>query len=162
MNIINIPTKKCYYFSFSALQYLRDHNIPGEGEFLMVVGHSLGGGIAQIVASHLHEEGKYNVMSFGLSSPGTAYSSKKFGFQPSTLTFNSITVYGKRDPIFYGDLHGGAIESIECHRKVSLDCHRTQQSFCELANSCFHYQQDECLPHIPESKCNFARDLCAD
>ena len=55
------------------------------------MGHSLGGGVAQIVAANVYEDINQNVMSFGLSSPGTFYSSKKFGFETEALTFTSIT-----------------------------------------------------------------------
>ena len=38
----------------------------------------LKGGVAQIVAAHKYEEGQRNVMSLGLSSPGTLYSKLVF------------------------------------------------------------------------------------
>merc|ERR1712062_831994 len=96
------------------------------------------------------------------SSPGTVYSSKKFGFEPRTLTYTSITVYGKRDPIFTGDLHRGAIDVIECDRRFSADCHRALQSYCEVAHSCFSYQNPHCSEGVPASKCEYTRDVCID
>jgi len=122
------------------LRYATDNNIPKEKEFVIVAGHSLGGGVAQIVAAHLYENSntkEKDIMSFGLSSPGTLWSAKKFAFKPETLASTSVTIYGKRDPIFTGDKHDGLIESFHCNRGVALDCHKTFQSLCEITNSCY-------------------------
>jgi hypothetical protein len=39
----------------------------------------------------MYEKGNKNVVSFGLSSPGTYYSNEKFGFETDTLQFTSYT-----------------------------------------------------------------------
>ena len=70
---------------------------------ILIVGHSLGGGIAQIVAAKVYDDDNIInselVTSFGLSSPGTAYSSRKFGIQIADLDATSVSLLPRRDPV---------------------------------------------------------------
>lgn len=138
------------------LTYLKNNNIPQEDEYLLVVGHSLGGGVAQIVGANVYEDISQNVMSFGLSSPGTFYSSKKFGFETESLQFTSVTVLGERDPVPMTDKHVGLYEKIKCNREVSIDCHGTFQSICEMTNSCWKSY------NATASKTAWVTNVCGD
>ena len=117
-----------YYQAVEA--YMLNNNVPdlkiSNKEYGIVVGHSLGGGVAQIVAARLYEGGRKNVLSIGISSPGTVLSSQKFGFDPESLSFTSVTIAGKRDPVPMVDEHAGLMEFVECDRTVDVMCHETK------------------------------------
>ena len=103
---------------------------------VLILGHSLGGGIAEIVASKLADDGYINVKSFGLSSPGTLYSSEKFGFSIEALDKTSISVLPRRDPVSSVDVHGGLQETIECDASSMIYCHSSVRSYCEMFYNC--------------------------
>merc|ERR1719204_2705632 len=106
-------------------------------EYVLFLGHSLGGGVAQICAAKLWENHK-NTASFSLSGPGTKYSTKKFGFSRNALRFTSINVIGERDPIpLVGD-HEGLLTTLKCRRELVSECHLVGQSMCEIAGSCWN------------------------
>mmetsp|Transcript_8939 Transcript_8939/g.13795 ORF Transcript_8939/g.13795 Transcript_8939/m.13795 type:complete len:302 (+) Transcript_8939:1-906(+) len=103
---------------------------------VLILGHSLGGGIAEIVAAKFADQGYSNVYSFGLSSPGTVYSSSKFGFSVEALDKTSISVLPRRDPVSAVDVHGGVAQVIECSAGEMIMCHLAARSFCELFQEC--------------------------
>lgn len=103
---------------------------------VLIVGHSLGGGIAEILASKFTDEGYVNVYSFGLSSPGTVFSSRKFGFSVQALDKSSTSLLPRRDPVSAMDMHGGVQQLIECNAKDMLGCHSSVRSFCEIQWHC--------------------------
>jgi len=103
---------------------------------VFVIGHSLGGGIAEIVAAKFADQGYSNVYSFGLSSPGTVYSSSKFGFSVEALDKSSISVLPRRDPVSSVDRHGGVAQTIECDAAEMVLCHLCTRSFCEIFQDC--------------------------
>eukprot|EP01083_Nonionella_stella_P097969 275418_1 len=105
-------------------------------ETIFVMGHSLGGGVAEIVAAKLSDEGYTNVYSFGLSSPGTLWSSSKFGFSVEALDKSSISVLPRRDPVSMVDKHGGVSQVIECDADEIMFCHMATRSFCEIYQEC--------------------------
>ena len=97
------------------------------------------GGIAQIVAAKLFEhdrKGQDNIISFGLSSPGTLYSGRKFGFSADSLDKTSVSVLPRRDIVGMVDEHGGIVQEIECDAKSVDGCHYAQTSFCEMFEQC--------------------------
>ena len=77
-----------------------------------------------------------NIWSFGLSSPGTLYSSKKFGYKVSNLDLSSVSMIPRRDLIPMVDDHGGNVQMISCTEKGALDCHGSVNSMCELYSKC--------------------------
>ena len=106
---------------------------------LLIVGHSLGGAVAQIVGARLYDDGygnERNIVSFGLSTPGTVYSSGKFGFSVESLDKSSVTVVARRDIIGSIDIHGGFVQNIECSAESAEECHGSVTSFCELYDEC--------------------------
>eukprot|EP01083_Nonionella_stella_P097971 275422_1 len=103
---------------------------------IFIMGHSLGGGIAEIVAAKYADKGYKNVYSFGLSSPGTLWSSSKFGFSVEALDKTSISVLPRRDIVPIADRHGGVVQEIECHAKDTISCHEASRSFCEVYHNC--------------------------
>jgi len=127
-----------------------------EDEYVLFLGHSLGGGVAQICAAKLWENHK-NTMSFSLSGPGTKYSTKKFGFTRKALQFTSINVIGERDPIPLVDDHEGLITTLRCRRELVSDCHLAGQSMCEIAASCWANST-----HIQPGKKQFIGRECSN
>merc|ERR1712032_1327231 len=118
-------------------------NVMNQGNESMIVllaGHSLGGGVAEIVAAKYADDGYDNVYSFGLSSPGTLMSSKKFGFSVEALDKSSISLLPRRDPISSVDVHGGTTQIMECDAKAMLGCHLSTRSFCEIYRECTNIQ----------------------
>ena len=106
---------------------------------LYVVGHSLGGAVSQIVAAKLYESGDESdsyFASLGLNSPGTLYSSAKFGFEPSSLQLTSSSILSERDLVSAVDEHSGMIQEVACHAGDVFSCHLTQTPFCEMFSNC--------------------------
>merc|ERR1712176_465976 len=111
-------------------------DLDNENSTILLVGHSLGGGVAEIVAAKYADDGYDSVYSFGLSSPGTLLSSEKFGFSVEALDKSSISVLPRRDPVSSVDVHGGTTQIIECDAKAMLGCHLSTRSFCEIFREC--------------------------
>eukprot|EP00484_Ammonia_sp_Unknown_P008667 CAMPEP_0197080294 /NCGR_PEP_ID=MMETSP1384-20130603/214060_1 /TAXON_ID=29189 /ORGANISM="Ammonia sp." /LENGTH=315 /DNA_ID=CAMNT_0042519177 /DNA_START=58 /DNA_END=1005 /DNA_ORIENTATION=- len=133
------PSWKHRYYD-AVYQYVRTNlseALRDEDRTIIILGHSLGGGIAQIVAAKLllNEEAN-QVLSFGVASPGTKYSSKKFGFDVNSLHETSISVLPERDLVSQIDVHGGEIQIIKCDGEHALDCHSVETHFCEISENC--------------------------
>eukprot|EP01084_Bolivina_argentea_P274382 467673_1 len=105
---------------------------------LYFVGHSLGGGIAQIVAANLYEnyDFKSNIQSYGVCSPGVLKSSAKFGFGVDALDKTSSSLLPRRDIVSKVDAHGGSIQYTECDASSFVTCHATNNVLCELYHGC--------------------------
>jgi len=106
-----------------------------------VLGHSLGGGLANLVASK--EYGQYmnygvppRTTSFGVSPVGTAYSSKKFGFNWKAVTATETSVWAERDIVPQVDRHQGLYEIIPCTQESFLRCHSVKTTLCQLWRQC--------------------------
>jgi len=105
---------------------------------LLLVGHSLGAGLAQMVGGRLHHDGYADigrVHSFGLSSPGTLYSAQKLGFAVNDLDESTISVMPRGDFVRVMDDHGGNLQMIQC-AEPTAKCHRSVNSLCELYSKC--------------------------
>ena len=105
------------------------------------VGHSLGGGISEIVAANLHEDnedlGYYShVQSYGVCSPGVLLSSAKFGFSVEALDFTSSSLLPRRDVVSMVDEHGGSVQYSECNAQSMATCHKMDNVLCELYYGC--------------------------
>eukprot|EP01084_Bolivina_argentea_P279522 477881_1 len=123
---------------------------------ILLIGHSIGGSIAQIVSSKLYDNGYANgnnIISFGLSTPGIIYSSQKFDFSVENLDKSSISILSRRDVITNIDQHGGFVQNIECNAKRDEECHNPITSFCQLYNRC----NKEFIRNVSFVKC-----LCDD
>merc|ERR1719242_423467 len=101
------------------------------------VGHSLGGGISQIVAANLYEDHenlnlKSNIQSYGVCSPGTLMSSAKFGFSVTALDVTASSLLPRRDVISMVDEHGGSVQYTECDADEFASCHYLESVLCEL------------------------------
>ena len=108
--------------------------------FVVVVfdsGHSLGGGIAQIVGANLYEDDfESYVSSFGSNSPGTKFSSAKLGYTTESLRITSTSVVTDRDLVSAIDEHSGLIQEINCDANNVLECHLTETPICQMLAGC--------------------------
>lgn len=104
---------------------------------VIVIGHSLGGALAHIVASKVYAEQSINVRSFGIGNPGLLWSAKKFGITAHAIDSISTTVARNHDPCPQIDKQGGLVQSIECHQSLSEHCHSSDKTMCELFRSCY-------------------------
>ncbi|ETO15503.1 hypothetical protein RFI_21863 [Reticulomyxa filosa] len=139
--LIDERVRKRFYYShlLNELNDIAQNYTDTKNRTLIVVGHSLGGALAQIIAAKLfdtipatHKE----VFSFGLSSPGLVYSSRKFGVEIEPIERTSISLYSQRDLVPRIDTHEGLIETVECRRDYELECHIQSSIYCEVYTSC--------------------------
>ena len=122
-----------------------------------IMGHSLGGGIASIVAANLYETGfDSSVSSFGVCSPGILYSSAKFGFGIEALDKTCRSLLPRRDLVSKIDEHGGTIQYTDCKDESMLNCHKTPSVICEVYNNCPNSLARR--PEIFECFCNKPSD----
>ena len=104
---------------------------------MFIVGHSLGGGVAQIVAAKLYSEGyEEHIGSVGICSPGTLLSSAKFGFNTEDLDITSNSILPRRDLVSQIDLHGGNVQEVACNADSVFKCHVVESVICEVYSNC--------------------------
>ena len=112
---------------------------------------------------YAHGYGDRNVLSFGVSSPGTLFSSRKFGYSVRALDESSIALLPRGDLVPSMDAHGGTVQSIQCPHSTALtmgDCHSAVNSLCELYSKC----DRELFRNVTFMEClcrqRFAWNLC--
>jgi len=108
---------------------------------VMMIGHSLGGGIANIIASkeyqqYIKSKVPPRITSFGVSPVGTVYSSKKFGFSWQAVTVTETSVWAQWDIIPKVDRHMGLYEVIPCMQASFIRCHSVLNTLCQLWRQC--------------------------
>ena len=131
---------------------------------LYFVGHSLGGGIAQIVAAQLHhihkrtEYGVHNIKyknleikSFSVAAPGSMWNSRKFSFDTIDLYETAEYLRPRHDIVSSVDEYGGLTQNIECNEQEVVGCHLTKNIICELSSNCNVYQAQN--PKMIQSFC---------
>lgn len=110
------------------------NNKNNKNNTIILIGHSLGGAIASIVSGRLYNNGYQNVISIALSSPGTLYSSKKFGIiNNNILDIKNFNIIPRNDPMTKFDKHSGLQQIIECYAVYTFYCHLSTLSFCEIS-----------------------------
>ena len=75
------------------------------------------------------------VHSFGISSPGTLYSARKFGFTVDDVDQSGIAMIPRGDLMPMIDGNGGNIQMIQCAEPTAR-CHRSVNTLCELYDKC--------------------------
>jgi hypothetical protein len=96
---------------------------------VVLVGHSLGGGLAKIVGT------RHDLPSISFSAPGVVWSRDKLGLSLANINRVDVNVKPTADLVARVDKEGGLIQNIDCN-KTFIECHsliRTQQ---ELIRSC--------------------------
>ena len=96
------------------------------------------------------------MIGFGLSPPGTLWSSSKFGYDFTDLDVSVITVQPRRDPVPMIEKQGGYIQYINCDAYKRWSCHSAIRSMCELYHGCGKIKDD-----APRNT-DFIECLCVD
>ncbi|CAJ1373471.1 unnamed protein product [Effrenium voratum] len=98
---------------------------------IYVTGHSLGGGLAHLVAAELQ------LTAVTLSAPGVVETASLLGLQPQSLQGLTVNVIPSGDPIpANGGTQGGLTVPIKCLAGQGPECHRVFNTICELLREC--------------------------
>jgi len=105
---------------------------------LLIIGHSLGGLTAHVVAAQLLQDSEINlnVKSVGISNPGLIWNAKKLQIEPYLLSQIAVTVIPTLDPIPNFDKHTGSVLNIDCQSSYQEECHWQSTTFCEMFTAC--------------------------
>jgi len=97
-----------------------------------LVGHSLGGGIANIVGANL------DIPSITFSSPGLGYSYKAHGITLEDIINNVTNIIPLMDPVPLFDSQIGNINYIECknEQQQPFFCHKIENTIERLSDMC--------------------------
>ncbi|EMD46753.1 Hypothetical protein EHI5A_201680 [Entamoeba histolytica KU27] len=107
------------------MEELKDKNNPN----VVLAGHSLGGGMANILG------GELGLMSFGISPPGTYLASKNFGTKKKDIPVVARAIVPEKDPIAALGEDGGLQMSIPCDKHL-FSCHSIKTSLCMIGKLC--------------------------
>ena len=113
----------------SVESYLRGINRT-EAESVLLTGHSLGGGLAKIVASR----NRFEAVSF--SSPGELCNHVKLGYLLEDVQTHTTSVVAHSDMVTWVDVHGGLVQHITCDGGGYRRCHSIDNTYCELKTRC--------------------------
>ncbi|CAK0827800.1 unnamed protein product, partial [Prorocentrum cordatum] len=117
------------------VEYVRElkRRVRGEGGegALYVVGHSLGGGFAQLVGA------LENVTAVTFSAPGLYATERIFWSPPglSRLRHSGVNVVPDGDPVPKVDSQVGTVLKIDCDGSA-MSCHSILSTLCELSATC--------------------------
>lgn len=118
-----------YYF-FGPINTFVAHLIPQRADVVMA-GHSLGGGIAQIVAA------KNNLKAVSFSAPGVMLGRKSFmDLSQAAIQQNLINVWPYSDIVPAIDTQGVLVQGIRCNQPNFIDCHSINNTITELSSVC--------------------------
>lgn len=121
-------------------------HLPADRE-VVIVGHSLGGGIALVVGAL---SGRHAV---AIQPPGLYHALAKHQEQHSStmgvgreLHQNSVSLLVESDPISLFDRHGGLVQTIACEAGNAIGCHALEETLCHLIKNCraAHVDFNEC------------------
>jgi len=102
---------------------------------ILIVGHSISGSLAQILASRLVSNGYRNAIGVGLASPGLTFTSelfKDYGRDPTS----SFSVIAENDVISRFERHSVAQTSLNCNLDSGKECRSSYAVLCELIHRC--------------------------
>ena len=112
---------------------------------MLFIGHSLGGVMAQIVASQLYGLQKQDISflndsvikSFGFSSPGLLLSARKFNVNIDDLVQTATILKAEHDFLAAVDSQVGLVQDLKCVFANQIwGCHRMQNAVCTLNDQC--------------------------
>jgi putative lipase involved disintegration of autophagic bodies len=118
-----MPTNSLYRF-------LRLTMRAGRLTQVIMTGHSLGGGIAKIVAA------KLGIPVIGVSAPGIALSHRIFGVSRANVDRLEINLLSSEDIVPMFDRQSGIILQMRCPMANPLACHQLGVTMCDLFEKC--------------------------
>jgi len=130
-------------------EYLRDlltayySNNLEEKENVVIVGHSLGGGLCKILGKLTNRQ------SISLSGPGVNAFHSLWNYKSSNENFeiSSIDLVPDMDLVPRVEVSGGTIYRIIC-KEGPLDCHSKEISLCEVLIMCDHSNYEEYCKNV--------------
>jgi len=117
----------------------RIQNVSQTFSHVVITGHSLGGGIAQVLASRLQ------VPAIVFSAPGIAYSAERFNASLETAGSDIVVIMPDGDLAPGVDLQAGQVQRIACRERKTgaqnnpASCHALQRTTWELLRVCGDY-----------------------
>lgn len=104
---------------------------------IYISGHSLGGGLAQVVAAQVAAEvPSRKITAVSISAPGIKETVRKLGFDPYSLQGLAVNIVPKGDPVpTSGGTQAGVTYQIPCLAS-GINCHRVFNTVCELMREC--------------------------
>lgn len=122
---------------------------------IVLTGHSIGGGIAQIVA------GQLELPALVFSAPGVFYSKDQCEVHVQAIKRNVVVIVPNWDLVPRIDVQAGVVQAIECRTKdgnqdTAADCHSLLKTGCELWRVCgdaWHRDfSDSCTAFVSEKQ----------
>ena len=116
-------------------------NIDSLNENIIVVGHSLGGGLAKIFGKIIGKK------AISLSGPGMNAFNFLWNYKSNTSDFQltSVDIVPDSDPVPRVELSGGTQYRILC-KKSPFECHKSELSLCESLIICRNpYAHEYCI-----------------
>jgi hypothetical protein len=96
----------------------------------VVTGHSLGGGLSQIIASHV------DVPALVWSPVGVGYSLDRFNVSKTRIYKRVTAVLPEHDAIVDIDMQLAMTQHILCRSTDPISCHLMSRSLCEMLAMC--------------------------
>lgn len=99
---------------------------------LLVIGHSLGGGVAKISGI------KAGVKSVAFNSPGLLFSARRLDLSTNDINANVVNIRSETDAISAIDSLGGLVQIIKCFEANGdwVSCHAVINQAAELQAAC--------------------------
>jgi putative lipase involved disintegration of autophagic bodies len=123
-----------------------------EPRSLIIVGHSLGGGLAKLAGIGLNR----TKLIVSISGPGITYSHRKYNetryVTTESLDARIFNILHDRDIVPWADKQEGLIQMITCPKQYSrIQCHAILPMFCNMLQNCgnprkFAINKDICQP----------------
>lgn len=101
-----------------------------DGYDVVVTGHSLGGGMAQIIGADV------GVPTLTWSAVGVLYSLDRFRITQDEVIRNVVNIKPMRDVIPQIDIQPGFTQTIDCNSGTIISCHSVRKSGCEIYKDC--------------------------
>ena len=99
---------------------------------LLVIGHSLGGGVAKISGI------KAGVKSVAFNSPGLLFSAQRLDLRTNDINAGVVNIRSETDAISAIDSLGGVVQTIKCFEANGdwVSCHSVINQAAELQAAC--------------------------
>ncbi|CAF0987314.1 unnamed protein product, partial [Didymodactylos carnosus] len=134
------------------IKILEQINDKYKNKTLILIGHSLGGGLAKLAGIALNN----TAVIISISGPGVSYSRAKYD-ETKNILMDSINqrvfnIIHDRDIVPWADKQAGLIQQITCPKAYSrLQCHSINPIFCNLLKNCgnprgFKINKEICQP----------------
>lgn len=140
LQLFGLESSTGLHYHLLLLDYVQ--KLKREGRHVIVTGHSLGGGLAQVVGLLA------GVQSVCFSPPGIGRSYQKFQHSSGAagvglgmrrkLHGQSVAIVHEHDVVPTIDTQVGLVQTIYCgsERKSLMACHMIEATVCELVNNC--------------------------